>query len=67
VSANQRQAEPEFPPNEFYETLLRIKRDQPRRYSSNVSAGTQRRVELYEERKAHAAAHGSSTRKARAA
>jgi hypothetical protein len=38
----------EFRPNEFFETLLRIKRDQPRRYEREVSAGMQRRVESYE-------------------
>ena len=48
------QAEPEFRPDEFLETLLRIRRDQPRRYAREVSSGQQRRVELYEERKARA-------------
>lgn len=51
VSATQQQAEPESRRNEFYETLLRIKRDQPRRYQLNVGAGTRRRVEIYAERK----------------
>jgi ABC-type lipoprotein export system ATPase subunit len=55
VSAPQRQAESKFRPDEFLETLLRIKRDQPRRYVREVSAGQQRRVDLYEERKAQAA------------
>jgi ABC-type multidrug transport system ATPase subunit len=55
VSAPKRQAEPEFRPDEYLETLLRIKRDQPRRYVREVSLGQQRRVELYEERKAQAA------------
>lgn len=56
MSGPRRQAEPEFRPDEFCETLLRIKRDQPRRYAREVSAGQQRRVELYEEHKAQAAA-----------
>lgn len=56
MSARQREAGPEFRPDEFLETLLRIKRDQPRRYAREVSAGQRRRVELYEERKAQAAA-----------
>jgi ABC-type arginine transport system ATPase subunit len=34
--------------SEFFEVLLRIKRDQPQRYQLNISAGTQRRVEIYE-------------------
>jgi hypothetical protein len=33
VSATKRQAGPAFRPDEFLETLLRIKRDQPRRYA----------------------------------
>jgi hypothetical protein len=54
VSATQQQAEPKFQRNEFYETLVRMKRDQPRRYRRNVSAGMQRCVEIYEERKVRA-------------
>lgn len=44
-------AAPEFRPNEYFETLLRIWRDQPRRYKSEVSLGLQKRVELYERAK----------------
>lgn len=44
-----------FTRNEFFETLLRIRRDEPRRFEREVSAGTRRRVELYEERKRQAA------------
>lgn len=61
--ATRATAEPEFRRSEFYETLLRIRRDQPRRYAREVSAGMQRRVELYEERKERA----SSLEKTRAA
>lgn len=63
MSTPRRRAEPEFRPDEFLETLLRIKRDQPRRYAREVSPGLKRRVELYEERKVKAA----ETLKARAA
>jgi hypothetical protein len=56
VPASQGQAEPEFRPDEYFEILLRIRRDQPRRYAREVSAGQRRRAELYEERKARAAA-----------
>jgi hypothetical protein len=65
VSATKRQAEPEFRPNELYETLLRIKRDQPRRYSSNVSIGTQRRVEDYAvlKREHEGSRHGHARRR----
>jgi hypothetical protein len=66
VPAPRGQAEPEFRPDEYFELLLRIRHDQPRRYSREVSAGIQRRVELYEERKA-AASTSSPTRKAKAA
>ncbi len=45
-----------FERSEFFETLLRIQRDEPRRYEREVSAGTRRRVELYEDRKRQAAA-----------
>lgn len=49
VSATKRQLEPAFRGrSEFFEVLLRIKRDQPRRYHINVSTGMQRRVEIYE-------------------
>jgi|GEM_PF-6553750 len=43
---------PEFRRNELYETLLRIKHDQPRRYRREVSEGMQRRVEGYEHERA---------------
>jgi len=77
VGAPRGQAEPEFRPDEYFEVLLRIRSDQPRRYAREVSAGIQKRVQLYEERKARAASgHGgqmeptdlpSSNRRARAA
>lgn len=60
MSATERQAEPAFRADEFLETLLRIKRDQPRRYAREVGAGQQRRVELYEERKARASSSGAA-------
>jgi hypothetical protein len=49
-------AEPKFQRNEFYETLLRMKRDQPRRYDLNVSSGMQVCVQLYERAKMQASA-----------
>ncbi len=51
MSAIRKIAEPVFQRNEFYETLLRMKRDQPRRYRRNISAGTQRCVEIYEQQR----------------
>ena len=60
MSATRRQAEPAFRPDEFLETLLRIRRDQPRRYEREVSPGQQRRIELYEEWKAGAASEGAA-------
>jgi hypothetical protein len=45
---------PDFKPNEFYEVLLRMRREQPRRYKSSISLGTQRCVEIYEELKRRA-------------
>lgn len=54
MSATQRHAETNFQWNELYETLSRLRRDEPRRYQNNVSAGMQRRVEDYERRKASA-------------
>jgi hypothetical protein len=54
----------EFQRSEFYEILLDIMRDEPRRYAKEVSAGQRRRVQLYEERKMLAA---SADTKARAA
>jgi hypothetical protein len=53
VSAVARQQpEPEFQvPSEFYEVLLRIKRDQRLRYAREVSIGLQVRVERYAEAK----------------
>ncbi len=58
----QAQAEPEFRPDEYFEILLRIRSDQPRRYAREISAGIQRRVQLYEERKAQAAEAGPAPR-----
>jgi hypothetical protein len=65
VSATKRQAEPEFQPKELYETLLRIKRDQPRRYQLNVSVGMQRCVESYEalKREHEGGRHGHACRR----
>ena len=37
-----------FTRNEWLETLIRIRDEQPRRYSREVSAGTRARVEAYE-------------------
>lgn len=54
----------EFQRSEFYEILLRIKRDEPRRYAREVGAGQRRRVELYEERKASADERGVKVRAA---
>lgn len=53
---------PSFRSDEFLEVLSRIKRDQPRRYAREVSAGQQVRVTKYEELRAE---HGR--RPARAA
>lgn len=55
MSATKRQADPAFRPDEFLETLLRIKRDQPRRYAREMSPGMQVRVERYaqERKRAH--------------
>lgn len=50
-SSNKPPSQRSFELNEFYETLLRIKRDQPRRYARNIGAGTQRCVCLYAEQK----------------
>lgn len=50
----KRDVEP-FRPNEWLETLLRIRDDQPRRYMRELSEGTRRQVEVYAERKALAA------------
>lgn len=58
------QAESEFRPDENFEVLLRIRRDQLRRYAREVSAGIQRRVQLYEERRAAAL---TTARRAKAA
>ncbi len=52
LSSNKPPSQPGFELNEFYETLLRMKRDQPRRYARSISAGTQRCVCLYAEQKA---------------
>ncbi len=54
MSATRRQAEPEFRRNEFFETLIRVRDNQPRRYEHKVSPGNRRRVELYEEQKLRA-------------
>jgi hypothetical protein len=53
-------------PNEYFETLLRIRRDQPRRFEREVSAGTQRRVQLYQETKARSSGGMGVRRKAAA-
>jgi hypothetical protein len=66
LSTPRGQADPDFRPDEYLETLLRIRRDQPRRYAREVSAGQRRRVELYEERKMRAAA-AAPARRAKAA
>jgi nitroimidazol reductase NimA-like FMN-containing flavoprotein (pyridoxamine 5'-phosphate oxidase superfamily) len=42
----------DFKVDEFLETLLRMKLDQPRRYARNISAGTKRRVDQYEQARA---------------
>lgn len=65
MDAQHGQAEPEFRPDEYFEVLLRIRRDQPRRYAREVSAGVNRRLELYEQRKAQDAA--APARRAKAA
>lgn len=43
-----------FKPDEWLETLLRIRDTQPRRYAREVSAGLKVTVERYAERKAQA-------------
>jgi hypothetical protein len=40
-----------FMPNEFYETLIRIRNSQPRRYAREVSLGLKVTVERYERRR----------------
>jgi hypothetical protein len=37
----------EFQVDEFLETLLRMKPDQPRRYAQNISKATRMRVDQY--------------------
>ena len=44
-----------FKPDEWLETLLRIRDTQPRRYAREVSAGLQVTVEQYAQRRAQAA------------
>jgi hypothetical protein len=51
VSTTRLHTEPEFRPNEFYEMLLRIKSDQPRRYAREVSPGLQVIVGRYSDLK----------------
>lgn len=46
---------PAFVINEFYEALLRIKRDQPRRFNLSISARSARCLEYYEAAKERAA------------
>jgi hypothetical protein len=41
-----------FKPDEWLETLLRVRETQPRRYAREVSAGLQVTVEKYAQRKA---------------
>jgi hypothetical protein len=48
----QPKAQSDWRPNEWYETLLRLKADQPRRYQCSISTGTQRCVDIYAEQKA---------------
>ena len=43
-----------FKPDEWLETLLRIRETQPRRYAREVSAGLQVTVERYAQRRAQA-------------
>ena len=47
-------AVPEFVINEYYETLLRRKRDNPECFRRSLSALTQRCVEIYEQMKKRA-------------
>jgi hypothetical protein len=56
VSATRRQAGPAFRPDEFLETFLRMRRGSSRSNAREVSIGQRRRVELYGERRAQAAA-----------
>ena len=48
-------AQPKFERNEFYETLLRMKRDRPMQYGKSISAVTQHCVDYYIEQRALAA------------
>lgn len=48
-----------FMPNEFYETLIRVRDSQPRRYARQISPGLKVAVERYERRK-----QGSERKKA---
>jgi hypothetical protein len=41
----------DFKVDEFLETLLRMKLDQPRRYARNISQATRQRVDQYERAK----------------
>lgn len=44
----------QFKPDEWLETLLRVRDTQPRRYAREVSAGLKMTVERYAERKVQA-------------
>lgn len=47
--------QPEWQPNEWYESLLKMKRDHPRLYQRSISANTQQCVDLYAAQKEYAA------------
>lgn len=59
-AAAARDQRPGFARNELFETLLRIRRDEPRRYAAEVGDGLRRRVELYELQKARARSRSRS-------
>ena len=52
---NGQRSQPKFEQNEFYETLLRMHRDQPQRYMRSISPGLRACVDIYVEQKALAA------------
>jgi hypothetical protein len=48
----QPETQPAWQSNDWYETLLRMKQDQPQRYQRSISTGTQHCVDLYARQKA---------------
>jgi hypothetical protein len=54
-NSSAQQSQPKFQRSEFYEALLRLRRDQPRRFKFSISLASQRSLAVYERQKALAA------------